>query len=191
MDKFIATLVRRLERSGRLENTYIIFTSDNGYHIGQHRLAPGKSTGFEEDIRVPFYIRGPGLSEGEVDNSVTTHIDLAPTFFELAGIPLRGDFDGTPMPVAKKSSGIVHEHVAVEYWGSAPVEGKYASLGEYISIQVSQIETVLMSLPAQPPETKRNTYKSVRILGDGYNLYYSVWCNNEHELYNLEVLSFL
>lgn len=126
-------MIQRLESSGQLENTYIIFTSDNGYHIGQHRLAPGKSTGFEEDIRVPFFIRGPGVPEGRVDNTVTTHIDLAPTFFELAGIPLKGDFDGTPMRVAEESRGIVHEHVTVEYWGSAPVEGEFASVGEYAS----------------------------------------------------------
>ncbi|RMJ21834.1 Arylsulfatase, partial [Aspergillus sp. HF37] len=166
VDDLVNSLIKRLERSGQLENTYIIFTSDNGYHIGQHRLAPGKSTGFEEDIRVPFYIRGPGVSEGGVDNTVTTHIDLAPTFFELAGIQLREDFDGTPMRVAEKSSRIAHEHVTVEYWGSAPIEGKYASV-------------------ASPPGTERNTYKSIRILGEGYNLYYSVWCSNEHELYDL------
>lgn len=96
-------------------------------------MAPGKSTGFEEDIRVPFFIRGPGVPGGRVDNTVTTHIDLAPTFFELAGIPLREDFDGTPMRIAEESRGVVHEHVTVEYWGSAPVEGEFASVGEYTS----------------------------------------------------------
>lgn len=132
-------------------------------------------------------MRGPGISEGEVDNTVTTRIDLAPTLFELAGMQLREDFDGTPMRVAEKSSEIAHEHVTVEYWGSAPIEGKYASLGEYLSEHL--IETELMLLAASPPGTERTTYKSVRILGEGYNLYYSVWCSNEHELYDLAVFS--
>lgn len=133
VDELVNSVIERLESSGQLEETYIIFTSDNGYHIGQHRLAPGKSSGYEEDIRVPFFIRGPGVPEGRVDNTVTTHIDLAPTLFELAGLPLREDFDGTPMRVAQDSSGIVHEHVTVEFWGSAPVEGEYAGVGEYLS----------------------------------------------------------
>lgn len=120
-------------------------------------MAPGKSTGFEEDIRVPFFIRGPGVSEGHVDNTVTTHIDLAPTFFELAGIPLREDFDGTPMGVAEESRGIVHEHVTVEYWGSAPVEGEYASIGEYMSRYLVETGLIVCSI------TTRNETKHIQV----------------------------
>lgn len=129
MDELVDALVARIEDSEQLDNTYIIYTSDNGYHIGQHRLPPGKACGFEEDIRVPFFIRGPGIPQGRVQEAVTTHIDIAPTLFELAGIPLRGDFDGTPMPVAPNSNGTRHEHVAVEYWGHAYLEGLKGSIG--------------------------------------------------------------
>ena len=48
-----------------LENTYLIYTSDNGYHLGQHRLPPGKTCNIEEDINVPFLARGPGISKGK------------------------------------------------------------------------------------------------------------------------------
>lgn len=125
VDELVDSLVERLEQSGELDNTYIIYTSDNGFHIGQHRLPPGKTCGFEEDIRVPLFIRGPGVLEGHVENSVTTHIDLAPTIFDLAGIPARSDFDGSAIPVTADSSGIRHEHVTVEYWGRAFIEGIY------------------------------------------------------------------
>jgi arylsulfatase A-like enzyme len=131
VDDLVDVLLDRLEESGDIDNTYIIFSSDNGYHIGQHRIPPGKSTGFEEDIRVPFFIREPGIPEGESIDSVTTHIDLAPTFFELAGIPLRKDFDGTPAPIAQTSAAIKHEHVAVEFWGDAGFEGEFSRLGEF------------------------------------------------------------
>lgn len=167
VDELVESLVMRLEESDQLDNTYIIYTSDNGFHIGQHRLPPGKSTGFDEDIRVPFYIRGPGVPEGEVQDAVTTHIDLAPTFFDLAGIPLRKDFDGTPMPV-HNSIETTHEHVTVEYWGKAFLEGEKGGIG-----------------PGHSFNVPNNTYKSVRIIGDGYDLYYSVFCTNEHELYDL------
>jgi arylsulfatase len=129
LDEMVDALITRLEESGQAENTYIIYTADNGFHIGQHRMPPGKSSGYEEDIHVPFYIRGPGIPKGKTDDSVTTHIDLAPTFFQLAGIPLREDFDGTPMSVAKGVKGIAHEHVAVEFWGKSPLEGDYGALG--------------------------------------------------------------
>ncbi|KAE8371284.1 alkaline-phosphatase-like protein [Aspergillus bertholletiae] len=165
VDELVDQLISRLERSDKLDNTYIIYTSDNGFHIGQHRLPPGKTCGFDEDIRVPFFIRGPGIPEGVVENSVTTHVDLAPTLYELAGIPLREDFDGAPMRILGNSVGTLHEHVTVEYWGQAMLEGGLSNLGK--------------------PTVPNNTYKAARILSEEYNLYYSVWCNNEHELYDL------
>lgn len=131
VDELVDSLVSRLEESDKLDNTYIIYTSDNGFHIGQHRLPPGKTCGFEEDIRVPLFIRGPGITEGSVEDSVTTHIDLAPTIFDLAGIPPRDDFDGTAIPVSPDFSGTRHEHVTVEYWGRAVVEGDYSTIGEF------------------------------------------------------------
>ncbi|KAJ9492394.1 hypothetical protein VN97_g828 [Penicillium thymicola] len=168
VDELVDGLVTRLEENGQLDNTYIIYTSDNGFHIGQHRLLPGKTCGFEEDVRVPLFIRGPGVAKGYVQDSVTTHVDLAPTLFHLAGIPARDDFDGTAIPVTPEFGGERHEHVTVEYWGSAVVEGAYSGIG-----------------PGGSAKIPNNTYKSVRLLGEGYNLYYSVWCNNEHELYDL------
>ncbi|KAB8079676.1 alkaline-phosphatase-like protein [Aspergillus leporis] len=168
VDELVDKLISRLEESGEIDNTYVIYTSDNGFHIGQHRMPPGKTTGFEEDIRVPFFIRGPGIPEGKTVDSVSTHIDLAPTFFELAGLPLRDDFDGTPLPIKSKSAAIPHEHVTVEFWGSTVLEGEFATIGTDGDTHFSN-----------------NTYKSARVLGDGYSLYYSVWCHGEHELYDL------
>ncbi|KAJ5882628.1 uncharacterized protein N7529_001300 [Penicillium soppii] len=170
VDELVDSLITKLEDSDQLENTYVIYTSDNGFHIGQHRLPPGKTCGFEEDIRVPLFIRGPGVPKGHVQDAVTTHVDLAPTFFHLAGIPAREDFDGTAIPITPDFDGERHEHVTVEFWGSAVVEGIFSGIG-----------------PGGSTMIPNNTYKSVRLLGEGYNLYYSVWCNNEHELYDLSI----
>lgn len=132
VDELVEEVVSRLDDSGKLANTYIIFTSDNGYHIGQHRLPPGKTCGYEEDIHVPFMIRGPGISEGAVETAVTTHIDFAPTIFKLAGIEQRSDFDGAPMPL-DYCPAIGHEYAAVEYWGTSVLEGLNSMIGMSVS----------------------------------------------------------
>src|ERR687898_1896414 len=60
VDDMVGDLVRALRKSGEMDNTYIFFTSDNGFHLGEHRLGAGKWTPYEEDIRVPLVVRGPG-----------------------------------------------------------------------------------------------------------------------------------
>jgi arylsulfatase A-like enzyme len=121
-----------LEDHGILDNTYIFYTSDNGYHIGQHRLQPGKECAFEEDINIPLIIRGPGVPENATTELVTTHTDLAPTILKLIGEPLRADFDGAPIPLTKegleKEKHTRHEHVNVEYWGFAVEEGDFGGM---------------------------------------------------------------
>ena len=64
--EMIGGLLRTLQQSGKLDNTYVVLTSDNGYHMGQHRLGLGKQSAYEEDIRVPLMIRGPGVPAGSV-----------------------------------------------------------------------------------------------------------------------------
>ncbi|KAL3456688.1 Six-hairpin glycosidase-like protein [Aspergillus heterothallicus] len=168
VDELVDKLITRLEESGQIHNTYIIYSSDNGFHIGHHRLPPGKTTSYEEDIRVPFFVRGPGIRPNQTEDAVTTHIDFAPTIFELLSIPLRDDFDGTSMRIAKNSSAVSHEHVTVEYWGTAVLEGNYSRLS-----------------PTYTYRMPNTTYKSARIVSEKYNLFYAVWCNNDHELYDL------
>jgi N-acetylglucosamine-6-sulfatase len=87
VDEMILQITDELKRSEKLENTYIIFTSDNGYHMGQHRLKEGKGHPYEEDIVVPFVIRGPGIPKGAaLDNYLSGNVDIAPTLADLAGI---------------------------------------------------------------------------------------------------------
>ena len=125
VDDLVESVVKELETHKLLENTYIFYTTDNGYHIGQHRLQPGKTCAIEEDINVPFYIRGPGVAQGEVVDVVTSHTDIVPTIFEIAGIEQRSEFDGKPMPVPGKVEvkDEHYDHVSVEYWGEGMAEG--------------------------------------------------------------------
>jgi len=90
----LARLISELRASGELENTYIFFTSDNGFHMGQHRLGPGKMTAYEEDIRVPLMVRGPNVPAGRSVGQIALNNDLAPTFAQLAGVPTPSFVDG-------------------------------------------------------------------------------------------------
>ncbi|KAM3419737.1 Arylsulfatase [Cercospora zeina] len=175
VDEMVKQLVERLDGYGLLEKTYVIFTTDNGYHISQHRLPPGKECAFETDIHIPFIVRGPGVPAGKIAEVVSSHTDLTPTIMKLAGAD-RPDLDGTPMPLSQGalSAGSFGEHVNVEYWGKALPEGKYGKIGsEPFS-------------PGGPPISARNnTYKALRLVADEYSLLYTVWCTGERELYDV------
>ena len=94
VEDMLDTLTATLESVGVLESTYILFTSDNGFHYGEHRLGPGKTTSYDEDIRVPLFIRGPGIAKGGVIDEIVLNIDVAPTLAELAGLPAPSALDG-------------------------------------------------------------------------------------------------
>ena len=68
------------------DNTYVVLTSDNGFHLGQMGLSVGKGTPFDTDVHVPLLVVGPGVEPG-VRNTMTSNIDLASTFEDLAGTP--------------------------------------------------------------------------------------------------------
>jgi N-acetylglucosamine-6-sulfatase len=94
VDEMIGRLVGALEQSNELDNTYIFFTSDNGWHAGEHRLTTGKWTAYEEDIRVPLIVRGPGVPEGRTLSHLVLNNDLAPTFAELGEAKTPSFLDG-------------------------------------------------------------------------------------------------
>ena len=94
VDKLLADIEATLARDHLAEDTYIVFSSDNGYHLGQHRLSHGKQTVFDTDIRVPLIIAGPGVPHGRLVTQVTQNTDLYPTFVQLAGGQSRKPIDG-------------------------------------------------------------------------------------------------
>ncbi len=94
VEDLLQSLLDALRDAGELERTYLFFFSDNGFHLGQHRLMPGKQTAYEEDVRVPLVIRGPGVPAGVVREHLVINTDLAPTWAELAGARPASFVDG-------------------------------------------------------------------------------------------------
>jgi N-acetylglucosamine-6-sulfatase len=84
VDDLVAGVVGKLRDKGVLGNTYVFFTSDNGWHQGEHRIPGGKARTHEEDVRMPLLVRGPGVAAGSNTYKLVLNTDYLPTFTDLA-----------------------------------------------------------------------------------------------------------
>jgi arylsulfatase A-like enzyme len=134
VDELVAGLVETLAELGVLENTYLVFTSDNGYHLGEHRIIKDKGTPYEEAIRVPLVIRGPGVPAGASLGALVSQVDLPVTFAAWAGAAPPAFVDGRSLaPLLERRATPVpwREAVLVEHYAdrpeSSPGRGKQAT----------------------------------------------------------------
>jgi N-acetylglucosamine-6-sulfatase len=87
VDDGVGRLLEALERTGQLDNTIIIFASDNGYLLGEHGRFTDKRFAYDESIRIPFLVRYPPLvPAGTTIDALCLNVDLAPTLLDLAGV---------------------------------------------------------------------------------------------------------
>lgn len=95
VDDLVRTVRRKVKVSGLSGETYVIFTSDNGFHMGEHALGGnGKSTAFDHDVRFPLIIYPPGGTSRVVKHQLIQNADLLPTFLAIAGAEVPKDIDG-------------------------------------------------------------------------------------------------
>jgi N-acetylglucosamine-6-sulfatase len=117
VDKMIGELQAAVAAIGEESNTYFVFSSDNGYHMGEFRLMPGKMTAYDTDINVPLIVTGPGVPSGRTVEEITENIDLNPTFTAIGGAATAANVDGLSlMP-------LLH--------GQAPADWRKAALIEH------------------------------------------------------------
>jgi arylsulfatase A-like enzyme len=87
VDDGVARIVRTLKQAGVLDDTLIVFTSDNGFMQGEHRVVDAKQLVYEPSVRVPLVMRGPGVPRGLHLSQLVANVDLAPTILDAARVP--------------------------------------------------------------------------------------------------------
>uniref|UniRef100_A0AAQ5ZFS5 N-acetylglucosamine-6-sulfatase n=1 Tax=Amphiprion ocellaris TaxID=80972 RepID=A0AAQ5ZFS5_AMPOC len=184
MDDLVEKLVKRLEVRGELDNTYIFFTSDNGYHTGQFSLPMDKRQLYEFDIRVPLMVRGPNIKPNQTSKMLVANVDLGPTILDIAGYNVnKTQMDGMsflPVMEGKVNASSWRTDILVEYEG----EGSNVSdpacplLGPGVSECFPDCVC---------EDSYNNTYACVRTVASSANLQYCEFDDNEVfvEVYNM------
>jgi arylsulfatase A-like enzyme len=153
---------------GEQNNTYFVFSSDNGYHMGEHRLRPGKMTAFDTDIRVPLVITGPGVPAGRTVDQIAMNVDLCPTFTDLAGATAPADVDGRSLAPLLRGQ-------TVEGW-------RAAALVEHRGPHIDRSDPDMIDLYEHGPFSGNpTTYEAIRT----QTAVYVQYVDAEREYYNL------
>ena len=169
VDEMFASLVQELKKAGKLDNTFIFFTSDNGIHGGEHRIAVGKRTPYEESAHVPLFIRGPGVPAASKVERLTLNTDFAPTFAGLAGVEFPGDGHSlAPLLSGDEGTSSWRTAILLEAFANEEAEeGLQANLPDYQAVRTESHKYVeyengekeLYDLQADPYELD-NLYES-------------------------------
>jgi N-acetylglucosamine-6-sulfatase len=183
IDDGVKTVLDTLGTQHRLRNTYVIFTSDNGFFYGEHRLTGGKFLAYEPSTHLPFLIRGPGIKPGTSTGELAANTDIAPTILELAGVKPDKSIDGTSLvpflrdPSLRTRRGILFE----SFVETNDVEAN----GEPTAQKV--VNEVKRRKPNSNPEAKASIvappkdYEGIRL--GPYK--YIEWPDGEKELYDI------
>ena len=152
VDEMVASLIQELEVAGELDNTFIFFTSDNGYHQGEHRIDYGKNTPYEESARVPLYVRGPGVPAGSTVERLALNTDFAPTFADLAGVEFPAD-GRSLAPLLRGEDPAWRSAVLLEgFPGGSPPSYEAVRTETHKYVEYDNGQTELYALEADPYE---------------------------------------
>jgi arylsulfatase A-like enzyme len=129
VDDHVAKLVKILRQTDQLDNTTIVFVSDNGWLQGEHRIPGDKFLPYEESLRVPLVIRGPGVPKGQTVHGQVSNIDFAPTLIDIADANAGRTMDGVSLlptirdPKKRPDRALEIEALVPLFSGDFPVMG--------------------------------------------------------------------
>ncbi len=160
IDESVGTVIDALRRSGELKNTLVIYTADNGFFHGEHRIANGKNRVYEEAVRVPMLMRGPGIPRGVDVSDLASNADLAPTIADAADAEPGHVVDGVSLIPFAQDPGRAHgrelliEQYSVDGEDGEPVGTEYQAVRtsryKYVANATGEIE--LYDLEVDPYE---------------------------------------
>ncbi len=155
LDDMLGDIFDGLEELGVLDNTYVFFSSDNGYHLGEHKLPFGKGNPYDTDIRLPMYVAGPGVPQNVTMPYPTTHLDITATLVELAGAQEQApkNLDGLSFAGALKPE----PDFTPDEWRQFSFSEFFADIG---------------------------TWWNVRVHNSTHTFSYHWWCTNETEVFD-------
>uniref|UniRef100_A0A663MTF8 N-acetylglucosamine-6-sulfatase n=1 Tax=Athene cunicularia TaxID=194338 RepID=A0A663MTF8_ATHCN len=183
VDDLIEKLVKKLELNGELDNTYIFYTSDNGFHTGQFSLPIDKRQLYEFDIKVPLLVRGPGIKPNQTNKMLVANIDLGPTILDIAGYDLnKTQMDGMSLlPLLRGDKNVTwRSDFLVEYQGEGYNGSDPTCPGLGPGVTHCFPDCVC-------EDSYNNTYACVRTLSTSWDLQYCEFDDREVfvEVYNL------
>ena len=184
VDEMLAAIVETLDELDISKDTYIFYMGDNGQHLGDFRITPGKRQAYNTDVLVPFLVRGPGVKGGVKVTQAVMSVDLLPTWLDLANITntvnpqqldgrsivsiLNGKIDPSP-----KVNNFRSVALSEMYGGSSNMDTKvYGNMSGFWGNRFWN-----------------NTYQAIHVLNgsdwaEGANWLYAEWCTGEKEFYN-------
>jgi arylsulfatase A-like enzyme len=156
VDDSVGHIVSALSAAGELDNTVIVFSNDNGYMMGEHRIHAGKTVAYEPSARVPLIARGPGFPAGVNRTPWVANIDIAPTFAAIANVTPGLDVDGRSLlPLAASPTGWPSRTMVLEA-GPSTIDGpdRYHGIleGDFKYVEYSNGEVEFYNLQADPYE---------------------------------------
>jgi N-acetylglucosamine-6-sulfatase len=118
IEEGVGEILKALQETDQLDNTVIVFASDNGYFYGEHGLSVERRLAYEESIRMPLLVRYPRLIKaGTVRDELALNIDVAPTLLELAGVSVPVTTQGRSLvPLLKGTGSEWRKSFLIEYY---------------------------------------------------------------------------
>ena len=196
VDDIFDAVYKKFEELGELDNTYFMYSSDHGYNLGQFRLPSGKFHAFENDLRVPFAISGPGIGPGtKVQRTIGLNLDISSTILDLAqvsrekklgwqaksdGMSLKPflNIDGATSSHGSSDKPTPRHRFIAEYWGVNPT--MWVRRGPCSGWVTSCPDNVNEERIEDCPS---NTFTSLRVINETHNLYFTKFSNRQTDPY--------
>jgi len=193
VDESVGQLVQSLKDNGTLDNTYIVFASDNGFFRGEHRIASGKYLPYDPASRVPLVIRGPGIPAGGVSDELVWNGDITQTILDIAGSQ-DSSLDGRSLlpfaqnPALRTTRPVLLEGdtgpggTGAEQAQSSSARARESRVGIFGKRGVHNLDQEPNAIKSAANTDSAPAYRSIRT--DRYE--YTIYANGQSELYDMQ-----